>query len=121
MVENRVCFASHRIQLACADDMAIVRLEDEPGRGHSNYVPTVVKAMVMKVAQENEVVAVGRTAVGPVLQVMRLRSIGRHTAARKTAEAVSHFESSTQSIRRNSLLAPDIDGQPIALGNDDDL
>ena len=104
-----------------ADNPSVMSLEPKAAGGLTDDIPAVMEASMMKSAQQDQVVEVGRTSIQPVLDVVGVRTIRRHTAARKAAESVADLERATLSICWESLRAADIYGQAVALGDGNDV
>jgi hypothetical protein len=80
-----------------------------------------VKSLVMKETQQDDVVTHGGASVDPVLDVMTLCSMGRHTAPGEAAEAVPYLDGSAQRCRNRPAGPSHIDRKAIAFRDRHDL
>src|ERR1700694_534168 len=101
--------------------MPIVRFEREPIGSLSNAKCHGVMPSMMEPAQEQEVVEVRSATQRPVLVVMRLRAMRRHTTTWEAAEPIAYMEGKPQPFRHDALLATNVDRQPVPLGYSDHL
>ena len=78
-------------------------------------------AVVMKPAQEQEIVEAGFATQRPMFVVMSFGAIRGHAASGEAAKAISDVQREPQPLRHHALLAPDVDRQAVAFRHADHL
>jgi hypothetical protein len=98
-----------RDEISFTDHVAVASLELEAPAGSLDHLKcTLVKPLVVKKTQQDDVIPFGGAPIDPVLDVMALCSMGRHTAPGEAAKAIPYLDCAAQRRRDRPAGTSDV-------------